>query len=506
MNSAQFARQYWSLIAGVALTITLQVALVARSPIIAKDGIRHINTAEALAADPLLALRSDDTVLGYPALVVLSQKFVAIWGGEGLSSWISGARLVSGVFGVLAAVMLWFLTRQAFDTQTAGVAMAIVAVLPVFRENSSDVLRDTPHLALYLLATWFLIHSLKTGRYFSLALTGAISGLAYWLRVEGLSVAAAGILLLVLGWAETKETRRIHILARLAALALPAAVLVLPSRILMPALGSGGGLVNVPTVGWIERLMAHPVSVIAGMSADLAGDFAHDLRYVLLPVLALGLLAHHRLRGDAVIGRVTLVLFAIHSILLAGFYLVQDYSSQRYLMVPVALSIPWVAAGTVCLAQLPGSVKSDHSAFSYARNHQSRLLVLLVLAFVAGMLPRTLRPLHRQREELVSVAHWLKGKAAKGDCVLSNSPYVPFYAELPGEVVTTGPWGNHFEKERASRCRFAVFDAESSDYDPGWLSTLSDAGRRLDNDIPAVRQGRIVVLELWAEIPSDVSR
>ncbi len=505
MNSAQSAQQYWSLLAGVLLVAALQLALVVRSPIIAKDGMHYIDTAKALTADPLLLLRSDDQPPGYSALILIGQRCVAALGGEGLSSWIIGGRLITGLFGLLAATMLWFLTRLAFDTRTAGVAIFIVAVLPIFRESASDVLRDTPHLVLLLLSAYFLIRHLRTGQLLPLVLTGTLNGLSYWIRPEGVVVWAAGALLLIFGGANTPASGRRLVVARLAVLTLPTALLVLPGPLLMGTIGSRGAVGVLGTEDWIGTVLAHPVSTMAGMAVDLIGDFAYGLRYVLLPVLALGLFGRRRLRADPVVSRVAVLLVVIHTCLLVGFHLVLGFSSQRYVMLPVALSIPWVAAGAVRLAQLPGSVKSDHSAFSYARNHQNRLLVLLVLAFVAGMLPRTLRPLHRQREELVSVAHWLKGQAIAGDCVLSNSPYVPFYAELPGEIVTTRPGPAQFEKERACRCRFAVFDTGSSDYDARWLSALSDRGRHLDSDIPAVRQGRIVVLELWAEIPSDVS-
>ncbi len=486
MKSAQFARQYWGLIAGIALTLVLQLALVARSPIIAKDGIRYVDTAKALAKDPLLVLKSEDQPPGYPALVLMGRRCFAAFKAQGLSGWILGGRLVTGLFGLFAVILFWYLTRLAFDTRTAAVAVLVVAVLPTFRESASDVLRDTPHLALFLLSASFLIWHLKTGKQFSLGLAGTLSGLAYWIRPEGLTVWAAGSLLLILGRKEPPAGSR-PVLFRLAAFTLPVAFLVLPGPILMHTLGSRGVLALAGKGDWIGSILAHPLTTIACIAADISQDFAHGLRYVLLPVLALGVLGRGRLRADPVVARVAFALIVTHAVLLVGFHLVLGYTSSRYVMAPIALSIPWIAAGAVHLSELPGSIGPGLPGAHYLRKHPTGLLVLLVLTLVAGMTPRTLRPLHRHRKELVAVAQWLKHQAAGGDCVVSNSPYVPFYAELPGAAI-----GN---LSPPCPCRFVVLDTKDTEYEPGWLSMLSGSHRRMDVPLPAVKEGRIVVME-----------
>lgn len=104
-----------------------------------------------------------------------------------------GGQLVAFACGLLSVWVVWRLTRDLFDVEVANVAAFVFAILPIPRGNASDALSDTPHLLFYLLATWLACSAIVNGRLLLLAGVGLLSGIAYWIRPEGLEVAIVAI-------------------------------------------------------------------------------------------------------------------------------------------------------------------------------------------------------------------------------------------------------------------------------------------------------------------------
>lgn len=184
----------WLLLALVAAAV-LELAVVARSPIIAKDGIRFIRIAHALEHEPRAVIQREDQHPGYPALIGLAHSLIPPGiGMQTQQAWEVAARLPPMLTGVACVGLVWLLARRMFDTRIATVAALLMVPLPLFRRNASDTLSDTPHLAFYLAAAWlacegFAGSSSATRRALCLAASGLASGLAFWIRPEGLSVA-----------------------------------------------------------------------------------------------------------------------------------------------------------------------------------------------------------------------------------------------------------------------------------------------------------------------------
>lgn len=173
----------------------LELAVAARSPIIAKDGIRFIHIAQRLESQPRAAIQQEDQHPGYPALIWAAHW--AISGNLGLDSqaaWELAARLPPMLAGVACVGLVWLLGRCMFDARIATVAALLMVPLPLFRRNAADTLSDTPHLACYLAAVWLACQGFASNgpawrRAVSFAACGLASGLAFWIRPEGLSVA-----------------------------------------------------------------------------------------------------------------------------------------------------------------------------------------------------------------------------------------------------------------------------------------------------------------------------
>ena len=79
----------------------------------------------------------------------------------------------------------------------ANLAAFTFAILPLPRANASDGQSDTAHMLLYLTAAWLASSAIVSGRLLPLAAAGLASGVAYWIRPEGLEVFCVALVCLV---------------------------------------------------------------------------------------------------------------------------------------------------------------------------------------------------------------------------------------------------------------------------------------------------------------------
>lgn len=190
--------RYGVLVAALFLSAACQVYVVSRSPIIAKDGMGFIQIAKSLAIDPPAAMRAFDQHPGYPAMVLACERvYQRLTAADDFRSFIVGSRLASGICGLGTLIFLWLFARRLYDDRIANLTVLLAAVWPLFRLNASDSLSDTPHLMFYLAGVWLACEGLCRRRSRWFAAAGIASGLAFWVRPEGLVVAAAAALAVV---------------------------------------------------------------------------------------------------------------------------------------------------------------------------------------------------------------------------------------------------------------------------------------------------------------------
>ncbi|HEX7446490.1 MAG TPA: glycosyltransferase family 39 protein, partial [Pirellulales bacterium] len=199
--------RYAGLLAALALAAALEAAIIARSPIIAKDGIGFIRIAHELADNPVATLRLEDQHPGYPAMVLAASRLVQrVTGKSDFDAAILGAHLAAALCGVMSVLLLWLFVRRLYEARVANVTGLLAAAWPLLRRNAADGLSDTPHLMFYLAAAWLAAEGIARRRVALLAAAGLASGLAYWVRPEGLVPGtAAGVVLIAnlvgrLGW------------------------------------------------------------------------------------------------------------------------------------------------------------------------------------------------------------------------------------------------------------------------------------------------------------------
>ncbi|HUY90937.1 MAG TPA: glycosyltransferase family 39 protein [Pirellulales bacterium] len=453
------------LLAALLLTAALQIFIGMRSPIIAKDGMSFIRIAGELREDAAATLQLEDQHPGYPAMI-LAGNYLArrLPGISEFECWILGARLASGIAGVLSVAVVWLLARRLFDRRVADVAALLAAVWPLLRQNASDALSDTPHFMFYLAGVWLTCEGLvrRQARWFAAAC--AVSGLAYWIRPEGLIVGfTAALLLLVQLWRAEGQVRW-RAVCKVAAMGLVMFAVAAPYGLLAGKLTSKKnplqrepsdleiaaqgvaatpGLLSEPLPGAkLPNETARPDSIVGAIAAalyELGKEIGQGFYYLFLVPLFVWLCAPSRLRPHFAATWMTTVLIFCHMAMLVLLFLTAGYISHRHVIPLVGMMLPGTAAGTVWLADRLADRWPAWTArlriplFRAIRApSSSQALTAIVLFMLAGLLPKTIKPLHEVYAPLVQAALWVKQHARPGDQVLATSGYVRFYAGMPG--------------------------------------------------------------------------
>ncbi len=164
--------------------VALAVRLVggAHDLSIMNDGPRFLAGAQAWLRGDLAAVIQDDFHPGTGALIA------AIGWLTGMELEAAG-RALSAVCGTLAAVALFGLARDALSERVALVAGLFLAVHPPSVLAASSVQSDGLHQMLVIAGAWALWRALLRSSPLAACAAGALCGLAYLVRPEGLILA-----------------------------------------------------------------------------------------------------------------------------------------------------------------------------------------------------------------------------------------------------------------------------------------------------------------------------
>lgn len=456
--------RYGVLAAALLLSAACQCYVVGRSPIIAKDGMGFIQFAKSLAVDPAAAMRTYDQHPGYPAMLLACERvYQRLTAADDFQSFIAGSRLASCICGLGTILFLWLFARRLYDERIANVTVLLAAVWPLFRLNASDSLSDTPHLMFYLAGAWLACEGLSRRRSGWFAAAGAASGLAFWVRPEGLVIAAAAALA-VFGqlcgaiFFRRRQTAAIphaaFALSALLALVATTSLVVAPYVVLAGKITSKKlPFVNLPPSahavaiaaseptpgvlsepapgGQLPDEFSRPsklLGVVALGLVELFRELAQGFYYLALIPLAVGTFLPGRPQPARPVALLHVLLMNGHAALLMLLYLTAGYISHRHIIPLVALMLPTTAAGALMMADYA-------SRWLPAIVPPRRTVLAAVGVFYLGLVPKCLVPLQAAYAPVYEAALWVKSQARPGDSVLSTSGYVRFYTDLPGILV-----------------------------------------------------------------------
>ncbi len=173
----------------VVLALALRALASARSAVIFNDGPTFLALARAFAHGEFAAALGHPFHPLYPISIALLHRLFSLPEGDAL---LLTAKTVSVFSGGLAVACLWSWLRSAFGRRAAAVGALALAVHPGAVGLSADVQSDGLYLALFLAAVAALWRALVSNSAWRAGAAGALSGLAYLTRPEGLGVVVVG--------------------------------------------------------------------------------------------------------------------------------------------------------------------------------------------------------------------------------------------------------------------------------------------------------------------------
>ena len=529
----------------VLLAVVLQAATMARSPAVENDGIVFIGIAKGLSTNPCATMREADQHPGYPAMILASQWLLGRFGvNDEVTKWLLAARLATGLCGAVSVPLVWLLARRAFDSRVAAVSAILFAVMPLFRQNAADAMSDSPHLLFFLLGVLAADVGFQRWRCRWFLGAGCASALAYWIRPEGLTVAVvAGALLTCCIF--SKRRPKLWVLAAcMAALGVSLIATAAPYVIIKGILTSKKDLrVVLEGASWrmdgakepaspakrspepdrisdyqptppragptaTEDLsenkrtreqsrpkIAFPADLLIAALHEYIRQVAYGFYQILLAPLVVGVIASFRRKPPRTTCMIVATICVAYSGLLLFLYVIARYISHRHTMPIVSLAMPWVGYGSI---QVANGIHWVVSRFvrPAARTGSRWALCVVLLAMCAVLVPRSLRPLHPSSIPLVEAAAWVRAHARPGDAVLSNSNYVPFYADMPGRVLTRHDKVPGAEDSGGSlRYRFVVLDMKIHNFNADWIPALESADTQVEPPRTQDERGRVLIFE-----------
>jgi 4-amino-4-deoxy-L-arabinose transferase-like glycosyltransferase len=151
---------------------------------------------------------------------------------------VAAGRAVSVLAGVLVLHPAWLILRRCGPRSTALLALALVALLKEPIQVSSRCISDSTYAVIALYALYFLLaRGLIDGRLPGFACAGALVGLAYLARTEGIALLVPGAVLILAGMIGGRLRPRVALLG--GGLLLLVALAVVSSHVVAVSLKEG---------------------------------------------------------------------------------------------------------------------------------------------------------------------------------------------------------------------------------------------------------------------------
>jgi len=456
----------WLLLVTLCIGLPIRLVIISRSVMVSRDTVTFIWYAQAMADDPLAAMRQHDQHPLYPAMVLGAHRLIemlpvlpASLRADPIRSWTTAAIGVSLLGGLAVIAAIYLLASRLFDPQTGLLAALLASAAAEFCQLSADGLTDMPHLAIYLTAVWAALRGFHTARPAWFLLVGLLGGAGYLMRPEGAEPAVVAVALLTMPYFCSLGWRR-----RLAGIAL---VLAGSALVASPYMMVTGKLVQKKSI-WkflnaepaasrdvtCSLARVDPLYLIGGscegqQSAALEADEAiqagavgdvpkallligekwvRSLRVTFLIPFIAWLWWRRRFPADRTGVRVVQAAAGLHLAIVIALIVQFDYwelFSLRHVLVLTGLALPFVAAGMIAILE------------SLPERRQGVAALLLGFGLIAPTLPWMFEVRHRQDAHFRSAAAWMRENTPQRPRVLTERFRMAFYADadyIPGPL------------------------------------------------------------------------
>jgi hypothetical protein len=419
----------WLILAGVAVTLHVVAAWLAREPgiLTGQDDAEYIALAQSLRQGGYRELYRVDAPLhrtyppGYPAAL-------AVWGapfGDSFDALVALNVLLSAA----ALVIMFVCLRRLLGAPVAALATAVLALNPVLVAYAGSVRSEPLYIVLTLLCVYAMLRA--EGRWQWLAVASAAALLAAFTRTIGVTLLAA----LALHWLLERRWKLVGIPAAIASFALAAwlgwtaldpeqyagASYIAELRSLWRGLDWTGplpGRAVTTTLHYVTAAIPHQLAL-----PTVAGTRIDNMAFVLLAAtLALAgwltMLRHWRPA-------------ALYMLVYAGLLAIWLYAVDRFMLPLLPFIVAAMFAGVVVVSRLLDMPARSHPV---ARPHAPAFAAALAVLMLAGAAPRT-AALVRDRMECVRTGELPPAECMSADQASWFEAVRHIRARLPEDAV-----------------------------------------------------------------------
>ena len=444
------------------VSLVIRWVTLYQTRVISGDGPTFIRIAQDIVAGNWVDAFAQPQHPGYPILMAGSHIL--------LGDLLVGGQWVSLIGGSLAVVALYCFLVQAWNRRIAVVGALLLAVNPYAARLSADVQTDAVYLFLFLSSIALLYAALRERRAAWSLGVGLLSGLAYWVRPEGVGVILLGVVLAGVAWLRGGWATG-RVLTWVLALLVGAASVMAPylfalarvtqsftfsqkkSVLLMLGLAgtdgpSQGGLDLVEGFGmdewvgvglvaalilvlmlfWLRRIQLVRVRIgpvalfslvltclilllilVPSAAGVLAAAFVSTLRPEILLFLVIGVVSRSS-RDPSARTFFVLMVLGFYGLVLLGLLLSYGYLDRRHVLPPVTLLLGYASAGAWVLIGRLQQVLVGRGLSARRAASGAVVVVLTILVLIA--LPKTWRNHRSEQMAARRAAEWIGTQAA----------------------------------------------------------------------------------------------
>ena len=470
MTSARFTQPFapFGFLGALILAAMVRGYLLWQYYCISSDGVHYINAAKDFFAGRIFAGLSSVYPPGYPLLIASLYPLTHDWELSG--------QVWSLLCGVLLLVPLYILCRDIYGERVALVGCFLAAVSPYLARYSVHVRTESPFIFLSTVALVLFHRGIQQGSNSRFFYGSLIAGFAYLVRPEAIGFLAIVPFVLGLRWWIKREHRLPRLLQTCALVLLGFSLFALPyiyylswetghwgaisrkAGVTLAISLKGSDLLDsgelqdsadLESLDFLDFVWNHPVLYGKKVAMDIlpaVGTYFEALHYSYVPFLLIGLFLVLRERFWQ---RKDFLLVSFALFYIVGLTLI--YVKRRYSLQVVPVSLGWTALGMLWCWDY-------FKEFPSAR--VSRILLpLAVLVFVAGTIPKTLKPISPEKSYVREAGRYLKELKGSGELrVLVFDDRISFYAQAEGVLLSDLKEASLIEDLRERKANYLATD------------------------------------------------
>jgi hypothetical protein len=371
-------------------------------------------------------LRTTNQAPGYPVLILGMSKIVRLFSqAQDCDIMAASAQIVTMLAGVLIVIPMYLTGKQLFDARIGFFAALMFQIFPVCMHVTSDGLSEGPF---FLFAAWGLYFgsaAVMKPTWWRFLTCGELAGSAYFIRPEGLEIAAAvAIAAIFAGFLARSWLTPARALAGLLCGVIPFAggyfavtgtLTRKPTSMkLVQPEPETPAVAGPPLAAYWGDGIHPPNTNVIRTGLTVLGESTRTCQYFGLPLALFGLWVwRSRLQSQPALWAF-IALGAIHILILWRMAVVVGYVSDRHTMM-VAFVTAFGGASAIC-------------TFIGWAGGMPWLTPAICGLLMVGALPSELKPLHANRAGHHAAGCWLAEHVGESDEIVDPFAWARYYS------------------------------------------------------------------------------